>query len=98
MDVSSPSASELMIIAASRALRGNRTVFVGVGLPNIACNLARRSHSPDMELVYESGVFGAQPARLPLSIGDPTLVSGATSVVSMADLFMLCLLYTSRCV
>ena len=89
MDATTPSASELMIIAASRALRGNRTVFVGVGLPNIACNLARRSHSPDMELVYESGVFGAQPARLPLSIGDPTLVSGATSVVSMADLFML---------
>ncbi|MBX7250877.1 MAG: hypothetical protein K1X50_02765 [Candidatus Promineofilum sp.] len=84
-----PTASELMIVAASRALRGNRTVFVGVGLPNIACNLARRSHSPDMELVYESGVFGAQPARLPLSIGDPTLVSGATSVMSMADLFML---------
>ncbi|MBP6015907.1 MAG: hypothetical protein KA586_04245 [Candidatus Promineofilum sp.] len=83
------SPSELMIVAASRALQSNRTVFVGVGLPNIACNLARRTHSPEMELVYESGVFGAQPARLPLSIGDPTLVSGATSVVSMADLFML---------
>ena len=83
------SPSELMIVNASRALEGNRTVFVGVGLPNIACNLARRTHSPHMELVYESGVFGAQPARLPLSIGDPTLVSGATSVVSMADLFML---------
>lgn len=83
------SPSELMIVAASRALEGNRTVFVGVGLPNIACNLARRTHSPNIELVYESGVFGAQPARLPLSIGDPTLVSGATSVVSMADLFML---------
>jgi glutaconate CoA-transferase subunit B len=90
MDETQPiTPSELMIVAASRALRGNRTVFVGVGLPNIACNLARRSHSPDMELVYESGVFGAQPARLPLSIGDPTLVSGATSVVSMSDLFML---------
>lgn len=80
--------NELMIVNASRALKGSRVVFVGVGLPNIACNLARRSHSPDMELVYESGVFGAQPARLPLSIGDPTLVSGATSVTSMADLFM----------
>jgi glutaconate CoA-transferase subunit B len=79
---------ELMIVSASRALQGSRVVFVGVGLPNIACNLARRSHSPEMELVYESGVFGAQPARLPLSIGDPTLVSGATSVISMADLFM----------
>lgn len=81
--------SELMIINASRALAGSRVVFVGVGLPNIACNLARRSHSPDMELVYESGVFGARPARLPLSIGDPTLVSDATSVGSMVDLFML---------
>jgi glutaconate CoA-transferase subunit B len=80
--------SELMIVNASHALEGSRVVFVGVGLPNIACNLARRSHSPDIELVYESGVFGAQPTRLPLSIGDPTLVSGATSVTSMSDLFM----------
>lgn len=77
-----------MIVCAARALKGNRVVFVGVGLPNIACNLARRSHSPEMELVYESGVFGARPARLPLSIGDPTLVSGATAVGGMADLFM----------
>lgn len=81
--------SELMIVNASRALSGSRVVFVGVGLPNIACNLARRDHSPEIELVYESGVFGAQPARLPLSIGDPTLVSGAASVTSIADLFML---------
>lgn len=81
--------SELMIVNAARALQGTRVVFVGVGLPNIACNLARRSHSPELELVYESGIFGAHPARLPLSIGDPTLVSDATSAVSMADLFML---------
>lgn len=80
--------SELMIVSASRALEGSRVVFVGVGLPNIACNLARRDHSPDLELVYESGIFGAHPARLPLSIGDPTLVSDATSAISMADLFM----------
>jgi len=78
-----------MIINASRALEGSRVVFVGVGLPNIACNLAQRTHSPELKLVYESGIFGAHPARLPLSIGDPTLVSDATSAVSMADLFML---------
>ncbi len=79
--------SEMMIVSAARALAGARTVFVGVGLPNIACNLARRTVAPDLELIYESGVYGAQPARLPLSIGDPTLVSGATSVMPMADLF-----------
>jgi glutaconate CoA-transferase, subunit B len=83
------SPSDLMIVSAARALRDSRVVFVGVGLPNIACNLAQRSHSPELELVYESGVFGAHPARMPLSIGDPTLVSDATSVVGVADLFML---------
>lgn len=79
--------AEMMIVVAARALVGVRTVFVGVGLPNIACNLARHTVAPDLELIYESGVYGAQPARQPLSIGDPTLVTGATSVVSMADLF-----------
>jgi glutaconate CoA-transferase subunit B len=77
-----------MIVNASIALKGSKVVFVGVGLPNISCNMARMSHSPELELIYESGIFGAHPARLPLSIGDPTLVSDATSVVSMADLFM----------
>ena len=77
----------MMIVAAARALSGVRTVFVGVGLPNIACNLARHTVAPQLELIYEAGVYGARPSRLPLSIGDPTLVSGATSVVSMADLF-----------
>jgi glutaconate CoA-transferase subunit B len=83
------SPAEVMIVNASRALKESQVVFVGVGLPNIACNLARQSHSPKIQLVYESGIFGAHPARLPLSIGDPTLVSDATSTVSMADLFML---------
>jgi glutaconate CoA-transferase, subunit B len=81
------SASEMMIAVAARMLKGARTVFVGVGLPNIACNLARITVAPNMEMIYESGVYGARPERLPLSIGDPTLVSGAVSVVSMADLF-----------
>ncbi len=87
MSESGYSAAEMMIAVAARMLKGARTVFVGVGLPNIACNLARVTVAPDMELIYESGVYGARPERLPLSIGDPTLVSGAVSVVSMADLF-----------
>ncbi len=37
--------------------------------------------------MYESGVFGARPQRLPLSIGDPTLVTGATAITSMFELF-----------
>ena len=81
------SKSEMMIVAAARELAGQRVCFVGVGLPNIAVNLAKRTVAPDLELVYEAGVFGARPARLPLSIGDPTIVTGATAVVSMYELF-----------
>ena len=76
-----------MTVNAARLLRDGDVVFVGVGLPNLACNLARRTHAPRLTLVYEAGVVGAQPARLPLSIGDPTLVSGAACVCSMYEIF-----------
>jgi glutaconate CoA-transferase subunit B len=81
------SRTEMMIVAAARELAGQRVCFVGVGLPNIAVNLAKRTGSPDLELVYEAGVFGAEPARLPLSIGDPTIVTGSIAVTSMFELF-----------
>lgn len=76
-----------MIVNAARLLQDGDLVFVGVGTPNLACNLARRTHAPNLTMVYEAGVIGAQPARLPLSIGDPTLVSGASGVCSMYDIF-----------
>ena len=82
-------ASELMTVNSARLLRDGDVVFVGVGLPNLACNLARRTHAPNLLMIYEAGVIGARPARLPLSIGDPTLVSGATAVCSMYDIFTL---------
>jgi glutaconate CoA-transferase subunit B len=81
------SKNEIMIAASARQLAGEQNCFVGIGLPNIVCNLAQRTVAPDLQLVYESGVFGARPERLPLSIGDPTLVSGSTAVTSMFELF-----------
>src|SRR5438105_2348357 len=87
MSVAPFSAAEMMIVAAARELAGQGVCFVGVGLPNIAVNLAKRTVAPELELVYEAGVFGAKPARLPLSIGDPTIVTGATAVTSMYELF-----------
>jgi glutaconate CoA-transferase subunit B len=76
-----------MIAASARLLGDVSNCFVGVGLPNIVCNLAQRTVAPELQLVYESGVFGARPERLPLSIGDPTLATGSTAVTSMFELF-----------
>jgi glutaconate CoA-transferase subunit B len=62
-------------------------VLVGVGIPNLAANLARKLQAPGLNMVYESGAVGSNPTRMPLSIGDPCLVSGAKSVCSMYEQF-----------
>lgn len=82
-----PSNRDWMIIAAARLLENGQRVLVGVGIPNIAANLAKGLHAPDLVLVYESGVIDARPARLPLSIGDGTLVEAALAVLPMGELF-----------
>jgi glutaconate CoA-transferase subunit B len=79
--------NELMVCQAARQLQDGDVVFVGIGLPNMACNLARRRHAPNLVLLYESGAVGATPERLPVSIGDPSLVTNSLSVCSMFDIF-----------
>jgi glutaconate CoA-transferase subunit B len=83
------SPSEMMSAVAARELANGEVVFVGIGLPNLACNLARALQAPDLVLIYESGAVGAVPERLPVSIGDPSLVTGSLMVCSMADVFQL---------
>ena len=80
---------EMMAAVAARELVDGEVVFVGIGLPNLACNLARRTHAPNLVLIYESGAVGATPSRLPVSIGDPALVTGSLMVCGMADVFQL---------
>ena len=81
------SPDELMVCQAARRLHDGEVVFVGIGLPNLACNLARRLHAPQLVLIYESGAVGADPKRLPISIGDPSLVTNSLGVFSMFDVF-----------
>jgi glutaconate CoA-transferase, subunit B len=80
-------AAEMMAVVAARELRDGEVVFVGIGLPNLACNLARALHAPNLVLIYESGAVGAVPERLPVSIGDPSLVTGSLMVCGMAEVF-----------
>jgi glutaconate CoA-transferase subunit B len=77
----------MMAVEASRRLTSKNVCFVGIGLPSLAANLARRTHAPGCVLVYESGTIGAKPTRLPLSIGDGELAETADSVVSVPEMF-----------
>src|SRR5229473_1308249 len=80
-------ADEMMTVAAARALRDGAVCFVGIGLPSTAANLARRTHAPELVLIYESGTLGAKPDRLPLSIGDGILAETADSVIGVPEVF-----------
>lgn len=81
------SSNEIMVTRAAKELKNREVIFVGIGLPNLACNLARRLQAPELTLIYESGAVGAVPTRLPISIGDPCLVTDSISVCSMVEVF-----------
>ena len=79
--------TEMMTIAASRALKNTDVCFVGIGAPSAACNLARLTHAPDITLIYESGTLATKPTILPLSIGDGELCDTALTTVSVPEMF-----------
>lgn len=84
---SSYTSSELLAAVSCRYLRGTRRVFAGIGLPTLAVALAQKSTSPDIEQIYESGVCGAHPPKLPETIADASLATGAEAILPMPVLF-----------
>jgi glutaconate CoA-transferase, subunit B len=85
--VTTYTADEMMAVEAARRIDDGTVCFVGIGLPSLAANLARRTHAPGCVLVYESGAIGAKPEALPLSIGDGELAETADTVVSVPEMF-----------
>jgi glutaconate CoA-transferase, subunit B len=81
------SPEEMMVVAAARMLEPDDVVFIGIGLPSKAANLARQTHAPKLSMIYESGTLDTAPTVLPLSIGDPELSRTAKAVVSVPEMF-----------
>jgi glutaconate CoA-transferase subunit B len=79
--------TEMMTIAAARALKDDDVCFVGIGAPSAACNVARLTHAPNITLIYESGTIGTSPDVLPLSIGDGELCETALTTVAVPEMF-----------
>ncbi|MGH2970839.1 MAG: CoA-transferase subunit beta [Gaiellaceae bacterium] len=85
--MSTYTADEMMAVEAARRIDDGTICFVGIGLPSLAANLARRTHAPECVLVYESGTIGSKPRELPLSIGDGELADSADAVVTVTEMF-----------
>lgn len=76
-----------LICATAQSLKNGDTVFVGIGVPSLAAMVAKRTHAPDLVLIYESGAIDSNPAIPPLSTGSPCIPDSSVMVGDCLDVF-----------
>jgi glutaconate CoA-transferase, subunit B len=74
-------------VTAARELVDGEVCFVGIGSPSEAALVAKRTHAPDLVLVYESGAVDARPDVLPLSTGSPSVAAPTAYLGDCLDVF-----------
>lgn len=71
---------EYMAAAAAAEIRDGETAFIGTGLPMVAAYLAKATHAPGVNLVFESGIIDPTPVDLAQGVGDYKLAYGSTKI------------------
>ncbi len=78
--------NELMAAAGARELQDHQVVAVGLGLPMVATLLAKRTHAPNMTMLFELGVIDAEPIHTGVGLADPRVWYRATVLSSFVDI------------
>ena len=78
-------ATEIMVAAGAAELKDGETVVVGIGLPQIACFLAKATHAPDLTPLLEIGVANMRPIHTPVGLADSRIFYRATCWSSFLD-------------
>ena len=78
---------ENLVLATALELANNETCFVGIGVPSLAAMLAKRTHAPNLVLIYESGAIDANPPVPPLSTGSPSVTADTAMIGDCLDVF-----------
>ena len=78
---------ELMAAAGARELKDGEIVGVGLGLPVVASFLAKRTHAPNLTILFELGVVDPEPIEMGVDgLSDPRIWYRAKSHTSFADM------------
>jgi len=64
---------ELMAVAGARELKDGEIVAVGLGLPVVATFLAKRTHAPNITILFELGVVDPEPIEAGVGLADPRI-------------------------
>jgi acyl CoA:acetate/3-ketoacid CoA transferase beta subunit len=71
-------ATEIMAAAGARELRDGEVIIVGLGLPEVATVLAKRTHAPRLAALLEIGVTNPAPRDTPVGLADSRIFYRAT--------------------
>jgi glutaconate CoA-transferase subunit B len=78
---------ELMAAAGARELKDGEIVGVGLGLPVVSAFLAKRTHAPNITIMFELGVVDPEPLEIGVDgLSDPRLWYRAKIHTSFADM------------
>jgi glutaconate CoA-transferase subunit B len=77
---------ELMAAAGARELREGEIVAVGLGLPVVASFLAKRTHAPNLTMLFELGVVDPEPIHAGVGLADPRVWYRAKVLSSFVDM------------
>ena len=78
-------ATEIMVAAGAHELKDGETVVVGIGLPQVACFLAKATHAPGLTPLLEIGVANMRPKDTPVGLADSRIFYRATSWSGFLD-------------
>jgi acyl CoA:acetate/3-ketoacid CoA transferase beta subunit len=77
---------ELMAVAGARELKDGEVVAVGLGLPVVASFLAKRTHAPNITILFELGVVDPEPVHQGVGLADPRVWYRAKILSSFVDM------------
>src|SRR6266571_7815935 len=78
-------ASEIMATAGARELYDGEVVVVGLGLPQVASVLAKRTHAPRLSALLEIGVMNMSPIDTAVGLADARIWYRATCLSGFLD-------------
>jgi glutaconate CoA-transferase subunit B len=77
---------ELMAAAGARELKDGELVAVGLGLPVVATFLAKRTHAPNISILFELGIVDPEPVHTGIGLSDPRIWYRGKIMSSFVDM------------
>lgn len=78
---------EMIAYVLSQQIEDGEVVYIGTGLPMVAGILAKKTHAPNITLVYESGAQNPIQGEMPWSVGGPATWRKSPLILEMSYSF-----------